>query len=106
MLTRLPTHPHPLPLQQWVDEQVSRLVDPNASPSQWLEETLDTPDGSAPPPAQPGEGGPGVGAGGQRYSPLSALMSAVTRLVNPPEVVGKTQVGGRLKGTSQWIQII
>jgi hypothetical protein len=91
---RPPTAPSPVarPAQQWVDEQVARLIDPNASPAQWLEETLPTPDGSPLPPPPPGAQ-PGGPSDGPRYSPLSALMTTVNRLVNPPEVVGKTQVG-------------
>ncbi|GBF93826.1 pre translocase subunit [Raphidocelis subcapitata] len=81
-------------IQQWVDEQVARLIDPRAHPSAWLEERIPAgPDGE---PLLPSPGQPGGQSGGQsgvpRYSPLSALMASVNGLVNPPQLVGKTQV--------------
>ncbi len=74
---------------------MSRLISPAASPAQWLEESLAPQD--IPSPLGGGFAGAFDAPGGltgqtQRYSPLSALMLTVNRLVNPPEIVGKTQV--------------
>lgn len=97
-------------IQQWADERVGRLIDPAAKPSDWLSETL-TPAqaaalldggggaaGAAAAAAASGAGAAGAAAaggedsGGPRVSPLAALMAAVNRLVNPPELVGKMTV--------------
>lgn len=91
-------------IQQWVDQQVARFIDPQQGPAAWTRESLDAAAALAPAGAAGGllggsrEQGSGVGGGtqqqqqGGKVSPLSALIWHIHRLVNPPELVNKMQV--------------
>lgn len=95
-------------IQQWVDQQVARFIDPQQGPAAWTRESLDAAAALSPAGAAGSllgsssreAGGGGVGSGspqqqqqqGGKVSPLSALIWNIHRLVNPPELVNKMQV--------------
>jgi hypothetical protein len=94
-------------IQQWVDQQVARFIDPQQGPAAWTRESLDAAAALAPAGAAGSllgsssreAGGGAVGSPhqqqqqqGGKVSPLSALIWNIHRLVNPPELVNKMQV--------------
>lgn len=96
-------------IQQWVDQQVARFIDPQQGPAAWTRESLDAAAALAPAGAAGSllgssreQGGGGSGGShhqqqqGGKVSPLSALIWHIHRLVNPPELVNKMQVEFRM----------
>jgi hypothetical protein len=88
-------------IQQWVDQLVARFIDPNAGPLSWTRESLDAAAALAPAAAggsllggsrQQGASGQQQQQAGGKVSPLGAMIWHIHRLVNPPEMVNKTQV--------------
>jgi hypothetical protein len=87
--------------QQWVDQAVSRFIDPVKHPREWMAETLDAATALAAPAAAAAPGGRGrrqVPSAGstagqqQKVSPLAALMWHINQLVNPDSAVDQMAV--------------